>query len=206
MTIQPWLQSAPPPPPSCGRFTTRQEQILDGLQYRILHDGFRGLRLSSVTKELGTSFATLYQIASSRDELVAVVIERWYQRAVASHLEKLQHTDDPIEALRIWTDAGIVGAAETSSAFWRDARAHPAIRLIIEVHSRYYVEVLSQILGWGIATGVFRNVDTVLLALVWRTALTQLADNDVMFRVRGSTIGELSRNWVELVMRGIIRE
>lgn len=192
-------------PSPVGPFSERQEQILDGLQESILNHGFRSLRLSSVTKDLGTSFATLYQLAASKDELVALVIERWYQHSSARELQRLLKAKSPVARLRIWTDAGVAGAAETSPAFWRDVNAHPGVRRIVESYTHYWVEILHEILDDGISAKVFRKVDTQLLALIWESTTLRLGDSEFL-RAENRSIGEISRNWVELVLHGILKD
>ncbi|MET8796860.1 TetR/AcrR family transcriptional regulator [Nocardia sp. NPDC004568] len=185
-------------------FSARQDQILDGLQHIILAHGFRSLRLTNVTKELSTSYATLYQLAPSKDELVALVIERWYQRAIDTAVARLHSAHDPVTRMQVWTDFGVEGVGRTSRVFWLDVDAHNAIRGLVATYSHYYVEVLRTILDHGIALGTFRPVNTELLAAVWETAAAKLADPDLQ-RDDTRDLRQLSADWVDLVLNGILR-
>ncbi|WJJ14450.1 TetR/AcrR family transcriptional regulator (plasmid) [Prescottella equi] len=198
------FQVAPRPLARVPRFSTRQEQILDGLQRSILAEGFRSLRLTNVTKELGTSYATLYQIAPSKDELVALVIERWYQRAIDAAVQRLHEAHDPVARMQVWTDFGVEGVGRTSRVFWLDVNAHNAIRGLVATYSHYYVEVLRDILDHGIELGTFRPVNTELLAAVWETAATKLADSDLQ-RDEPRDLRQLSADWVDLILNGLLR-
>ncbi|WP_280231135.1 TetR/AcrR family transcriptional regulator [Nocardia cyriacigeorgica] len=197
-------QIPPRPLPRVPHFSARQEQILDGLQRLILADGFRSLRLTNVTKELSTSYATLYQLAPSKDELVALVIERWYQRAIDAAVARLHSAHDPVARMQVWTDFGVEGVGRTSRVFWLDVDAHHAIRGLVATYSHYYVEVLRTILDHGIELGTFRPINTELLAAVWETAATKLADPDLQ-RDETRDLRQISADWVDLVLNGILR-
>ncbi|MFF4653067.1 TetR/AcrR family transcriptional regulator [Streptomyces sp. NPDC001380] len=168
----------------------------------VVADGFRSLRLAAVTKRLNTSFATLYQLAPSRDELIALVVRRWYANVCSSAVQRLMEETEPVGRLRMWTRFGVAGVTRTSRQFWRDAEAHEAIRAIVHTYSHYYTEVLRAVLDDGITVGAFRPVNTALLAAVWETSTTRLADPEDL--PGAGSLRELSEDWVDLVLHGLL--
>ena len=186
------------------QYSARQKQILDGLLQIVLSEGFRNLRLTTLTKQLNTSFSTLYDLASSRDELVALVIERWYHHACTGAYDRLRAAHDPVACLKVWTDFGVVGVSTTSRAFWHDVNAHIAIRGIVATYTHYYVEVLRAILDYGIEQGTFRNVNTRMLAVIWESTTALLADSDYL-REEPQTLREQAEDWIDLILNGILR-
>ncbi|MFF9363832.1 TetR/AcrR family transcriptional regulator [Streptomyces griseoluteus] len=194
----------PPPPATAAprQYSARQEEVLDGLESLVLANGFRSLRLTAVGKRLNTSFATLYQLAPTRDELIALVVGRWYVRACASGLRRLSREREPVGRLRAWTQFGVAGVARTSRQFWQDAQAHEAIRNIVHRYSHYYTEVLREIVDDGIKGGAFRPVNTVLLATMWEASTTRLAAPE---EIPGAqSLRQLSEDWVDLVLHGLL--
>ncbi|MFJ5521240.1 TetR/AcrR family transcriptional regulator [Streptomyces griseoluteus] len=192
----------PPATAAIRPYSPRQEEILDGIEALVLADGFRFLRLAAVTKKLNTSFATLYQLAPARDELIALVIRRWYANVCVLAVQRLQEETEPVGRLRMWTQFGVAGATRTSRQFWQDAESHEAIREIVRTYSHYYTEVLRAILDDGITAGAFRPVNTALLAAVWETSTMRLADPEYLPGTR--TLRELSEDWVDLVLHGLL--
>ncbi|PJE02450.1 MAG: hypothetical protein CK429_34555 [Mycobacterium sp.] len=204
--LRPDTSEVPSPPTwAHHNFSARQKEILDGLERIITRDGFRSLRLTAVTKDFNTSFATLYLLAPSRDELVALVVERWYQRFYTKALADLARATDPTSRLKVWMADGIAGAGTSSRAFWRDAYAHAAIRAIVDKYTRYYADVLHAILDTGIEQGAFRPVNTTVLASTWELAAKNLADPDFL-KSDPYTVREIARDYVDIVLNGLLAD
>lgn len=199
----PALAVAPPRPLLSHRLSSRKEEILDGLEKIMLSDGFRGLRLTDVAKRLNTSYATLYQLAPTKDELVIMVIDRWYQRSIADALPLLSAADGPVDRLNVWAGFGTAGVSRTSREFWQDVTTHAAITALVGSYTHYYVQVLEAILVEGIDKGTFRPINARMLAVIWEAAVVKLGDPEMWDRADRS-LRQISQDWVDLVLHGLL--
>ena len=194
-----------PPQPRLAQFSARQEEILDAIEGIILIDGFRNLRLRELTAQLGTSFATLYQIAPSKDELVVLVFERWYDATIREALGLLAKAETPTAQLESWTAWTIDGVSKMSRTFLNDVGTHTGVRSVLTTYVHYWVEVVHVILDAGIAAKEFRPVNTDLLATIWEGAAMTLADPDSVQNAR-LTPRQFAKDWADIVLYGIVRK
>lgn len=195
----------PPRPLLSGRLSPRKEEVLDALEQIVLRDGFRSLRVTDVAAELNTSYATLYSIAPTKEELVLLVVDRWYARAVRQGQQALAQVRGPVKRLQKWVDFGVAGTQATSPQFWADVSTHAALNQLVEGYSHYYVLVLEALLNEGVDAGVFRKVDTHAVAVFWEAAAGNLRDPDFLSRFSFMPLGEMSAFWVDLVLHGILK-
>lgn len=201
-----WQDVSPPRPLVPVRLSPRKEQILDELEQIVLVQGFRSLRLTDVAQQLNASYATLYAIAPTKEELVLLVVDRWYSRAIASAQRQLARAKGPVKRLELWIEYGVAGVTVTGQAFWADVATHAALNQLVESYSHYYVEVLEAVLNEGVAEGVFRKVNTRALAVYWEAAGASLRDEAYLQRLQGMPIPELAQLWVDLILHGILKD
>ena len=196
----------PPRPLLSTRLSPRKEEILDALEKIVLRDGFRSLRVTDVAAQLNTSYATLYSIAPTKEELVLLVVDRWYARAVRQGQAALSRVVGPVARFQRWVDFGVAGTAATGEQFWTDVASHAALNQLVESYSHYYVLVLEALLREGVDAGVFRKIDTHAVAMYWEASSASLRDPDFLRRFSFMPLGEMSAFWVDLVLHGILKE
>ena len=183
----------------------RQEEILDTIQDIIIRDGFRNLRMTALTQQLGTSFATLYQIAPSKDELVTLAFERWYDATIREALRLLGKARTPTTQLESWTASTIHGVSLMSRTFLNDVGTHTGVRGVLTTYVHYWVEILHVILDAGIAQKQFRPINNDVLAVVWEAGSTKLADPDYLRSTQLSP-RQIAEDWMDIVLHGILRK
>src|SRR5688572_58767 len=94
-----WSHPPPEPPVSflphtttAGRaHTSRHEELLDGLEELLIAEGFRTLTLADLSDRLHCSRRTLYELAPTKDDLVALVVSRFLDRNYARGVEAMGH-------------------------------------------------------------------------------------------------------------------
>jgi AcrR family transcriptional regulator len=202
----PTTEVQPPRPLLAGPLSARKEQILDSLEVIVLRDGFRSLRITDVAAQLNASYATLYSIAPTKEELVLLVVDRWYAKAIRQASTLLAAQRGPVAQLELWVGAGISGTTMTSAQFWADVSSHASLTQVVEAYSHYYVEVLEAILREGVAAEVVRPINTHALAVYWEAAAAGLRDETYMRRMQGMPVGEIAALWVDLVLHGILKD
>ncbi len=161
--------------------------------------------MTALTQRFGTSFATLYQIAPSKDELVTLAFERWYDATIREALRLLGKAKTPTTQLESWTASTIHGVSLMSRAFLNDLGTHTGVRGVLTTYVHYWVEVLHVILDAGIAQKQFRPINTDVLAVVWEAGSTKLADPDYL-RSTNLSPRQIAEDWMDIVLHGILRK
>ena len=69
-----------PQPQARLLLSTRQQQVLDAFEELIKRCGFRHLTVGSIADMLHCSRRTLYELAASKDDLVALAVSRLFDR------------------------------------------------------------------------------------------------------------------------------
>ena len=161
--------------------------------------------MTALTQQLGTSFATLYQIAPSKDELITLAFERWYDSTIREALRLLGKARTPTTQLESWTASSIHGVSQMSRTFLNDLGTHSGVRGVFTTYVHYWVEVLHVILDAGITQKQFRPINTDLLAVIWEAGSTKLADPEYLRSTQLSP-RQITEDWMDIVLNGILRK
>lgn len=103
-----------------------RDRILAAFSDRAKRHGIRSVVMGDLATELGMSMATLYGRFSSKEKLVAAMVDRWCVE-LATHDVLIEGEDVPIhERFRIWGDAWSRRIVDYTPAFFSDlARDYP---------------------------------------------------------------------------------
>ena len=108
-------------------------RILNAFSERAKRAGIRSVVMGELASELGMSMATLYGRFSSKEELVAAMVDQWCAE-LATHDALIEDEAMPIaERFRIWADAWSVRIVAYSPAFFTDlSRDYPDLAAHLE--------------------------------------------------------------------------
>lgn len=202
-TIFPTTSFPAPQPLQAVPQSARKEEILDGLEAIIRTEGFRSLRLTDVAKRLGTSYTTLYQLAPTRDELVLLVIDRWYHRNGLSTWSRVESESTPLDRLLVWLDGARRGVDGVSGQFWDDVASHAAVAAMVANYSRFYISVLEMLIEEGIRSGAFRPVNAQMAAMVFEAAGARVYDPEARLK-DASARGDPVADFIDLMLGGLL--
>lgn len=188
------------------RLSARRIEILEGTQAIVLREGFRSLRLGDLAKRLSSSNTTLYQLASTKDELVMLAVDRWYRASGATTWRAAVAAPDPVARLERWLLGGVEGVRVASSAFWNDAASHAGVAQLVESYRRYYIAVLEALVRDGIERHCFRPLDPRMVAVVVDAAAGRLHDPREDADLAAYSPAERGEQLVDLILHGISRE
>lgn len=167
--------------------TRRREELLNQVQSLILVEGFAQLRVGALAAHLRCSRSTLYKLAPSKDELIALVFERYVDNAIERAKTEAEKLQSPPERIIRFTEVIAEEQTRGSATFWRDVLSHP---LAADVLSETRVRgngILKGYLDAGIEIGVFRPANTAFVAhLIWVCA-REARDPDVLRRFDATT-------------------
>lgn len=152
----------------------RHRDLIDALERLFLEEGFRNVTVDELAARLKCSKRTLYELASSKQELFLLVVERWLERI--RHLGwqgALQH-DDPEKRIIAYLDPGVSQSQAASRRFLEDMQSYRPALALLEAHQRERTKVLRDIVEDGQRRGRFRRLHTALVAEVFLAAVGRL--------------------------------
>lgn len=156
--LRPRFAGRPPVKPTRALADERREALLGQLEELVLDRGFSDLTLDQVAAELRCSKSALYAIAASKEQLVTMVVKRFFREATA----KIERTVAPITDPREQVAAYLAGVGDEmrrmSPACYEDMVRFPVTRDIYDVNSRAAADHVRQMIQDGIEQGVFRSV------------------------------------------------
>lgn len=183
------------------RYSERVTEILDGLEALVLAEGFRKLTLNDIARRLSVSYATLYKIAPSKEELLLLITQRWYERVLDETLVRLAEDRDPLRRLRIWIDAGIDIAATPCPEFWDDARALKSVASYVDEVDRGWKKQIEEFIRQGIESGQFRSINTSVVAVVMDAVSEYSKDPEVQKSLGG--VRAASEDFFDVILYGL---
>lgn len=182
--------------------TPRQRAVLDALEEILLSEGFSHLRMTTLASRLKVSATTLYALAARKDDLILLVLDRWYQRTGKEAMDELAHDGDPVARVEVWLTGAVRGSRRVTGPFLEDVAAHPAVRMLVDKYHRFYAAVLEQLLDEAQAAGALAGPPPRVTAQVVDAALTRFQDAHVL-RALGTDESQVAEDLRLLVMDGL---
>ncbi|HEX9683422.1 MAG TPA: TetR/AcrR family transcriptional regulator [Acidimicrobiales bacterium] len=187
------------------RLTARQREILDQLT-ELFAEGFAQLTMADLAARLNCSLRTLYSLATSRDELVLMVVDRNLWRigrtATAAVAASEGGVTVALDAIRSYLAAAHVAVSNTSEVFARDMAAVPGGPELRSAHASYLVAVTRELLEVAIERGEIAQVNTTAVARVIASIGHHLAEPDVIATLH-ATPQQAADEVVDLVLAGL---
>jgi AcrR family transcriptional regulator len=202
--------------PRQRRKDERPHELLEAALALFVEKGFSATRAEEIAQRAGVSKGTLYLYYPSKEELLKVVFAHYLSARIAGTAAQVRRAQGPMAPV----------LRETLVAWWREVYASPAsgtFKLIIaearnfpDIAAFYVREVIepghqlvAEILGRGVASGEFRDVDV-------ESAVHSLLLPMVMLCTHKHALGACTRHsidadkfiadHVELVLRGLLHE
>lgn len=144
--------------------SVRQEQILDGLIGLFLAEGFGAFSMADLAERLQCSKATLYELADSKEQLIAVVLRTFFRRATDQVEADLALVTDPVERIQAYLSAIGRALAPAGPAFYADLQSFTPAREIYAQNTAIAADRVRQLVqeaGPG-----DRSIDAAFLAAV----------------------------------------
>jgi len=185
------------------QLTDRQRELLDHLG-RMFDEGFADLTMAELASRLNCSLRTLYALASSRDELVLIVVDRNLWRVGRSAQSAIDPDMPPLDAVRRYLAAAHVAVMNTTEPFARDLAAVPAAQRLQEAHQDYLLAVTKGLLDAAAGRGDIAPIDTAAVARALSRLGADFAKPEVLGTIQSSP-KDAADAVVDLVLRGLER-
>ena len=183
-------------------WSPRQRELLDALEALFLGHGFRHLTIGDLVEQLSCSRRTLYSLAPSKEELVLVVIERFFNRmGVRARADASAHTD-PGQAIAAYLAAGVTGFMSAQSAFTEDLESYLPTKQLYDRHLDIALRVLSQLVEAGIDAELFRSFHSPLIAEILDACVARIRKLAVLARA-GVSSSQAIAEFSDLIRYGL---
>jgi len=148
------------------RLSTRQLELLDALEKKLVREAFGELTMAEVAALVGCSLRTLYGISPSKDELILTVVDRRLRRIGRAAVEALDPSMPPLDALRAYLQAANEAVQPEAVLLSADLAKVPGAGRLFDAHEAYLTSVTQSLLDRAVGDGQILPVDTASVAHV----------------------------------------
>lgn len=187
------------------RRSDRQHEILDALEALFLAEGFRHFTIGDLVDRLRCSRRTLYAIAPSKEELVLVVIERYFNRVGRKAKAAAAAELDPGDAIAAYLGAGVAVMAPARRTFVEDLESYLPTRHLYDRHFQLSVRAIGSMIEDGIARGEFHAYHPALVAELFHVAAGVTRRPEVLARA-GVSLSQAIDELSGIFRHGLLRE
>ncbi|MEM7287783.1 MAG: TetR/AcrR family transcriptional regulator [Actinomycetota bacterium] len=184
--------------------TPRQREVLDQL-HEVFLDGYAHLTMAEMAAAASCSLRTLYEVASGKDELVRIVVDRHLWGIGRSAMGAVTDDMAPLEAIRAHLRTAHVAVADTTEVFANDSDADPGTSAIAAAHAQYLADVTRALLDEAVVRGDIADVDTAAVARVMANVGADFAGPTILPTLH-SDPKAAADTIVDLVLRGLSRD
>lgn len=180
----------------------RRDELLQRLEDLLLAEGFSALSVDDIAASLKCSKATLYAIASSKEQLVIAVVKHFFGAAAAKIERAVELDHDPQR--RITTYLTGVGTAmrRNSPAFYRDMVTFEPTARIYRRNSQTAARRVRELIEEGLAAGVLRDVHGVFAAQLVALAIDGIQSGELL-ESTGLSSGDAFTELSDLLLNGL---
>jgi AcrR family transcriptional regulator len=194
------------PKPRAGRAaeSPRLARIVADLEGILFAEGFLHLSTEELARRLRCSKQTLYVLAKSREELFALIIERFFASIRAEAEQAVQQTPDRAAALAGCLQAIRRAAGKISVKFAQDLAEFPPGQQRLRDHEERMVALLAGIVEAGARDGLFQGIHPRLAAEVMVQAVARIVDRNLLTQT-GLTLTQAFGELHNLCLHGLIK-
>jgi AcrR family transcriptional regulator len=183
----------------------RREELLDGVMLIAGTQGLQDIKMAHVARDLHCSVATLYKLAPTKVDLVALALERWGERTLAEAESRSREPSSASDRARTYYRVGAEKTRELSHEFRRDMERFAATRQTWRVISDGFIGRFSQLLAEAAEAGEIRPVNATFLAGMLRYIAYAVRDEDLLDRA-GLTAREALLEMDTIIWDGVRRD
>jgi len=192
----------PPRAQAGARRSDRQEDLLEQLEQIFTREGFRDLTIADLSSRLHCSRRTLYELAGSKDDLVALVVERFLDRNFSRGSEATQTAQTARERLELFTGAVTEDAQRVSVAFADDLFRTPRTASLLADYDQRCAQLVEALIRDGQGRGEFRPANPQLAAEGIMAAVSRIQDTELLAEL-GLDYARATREILDLLLFGL---
>lgn len=180
----------------------RRAELLGALEELLLREGFLALTVDDMAKRLHCSKATLYSIASSKEQLVIALTKRFFRQATEEIEHAVAAVTDPRR--RISTYLAGVGSAMSrcSPGFYTDMVGFAPTAAIYAANSTAAARRARELIEAGVQAGTLRAVDGNFAGQLIALAIDGI-QSGALLGSTGLTAGQAYGEMADLLLHGL---
>jgi AcrR family transcriptional regulator len=186
-----------------GPVLQRREAVLDALEMIFQKRGFREVTIGELAGRLQCSRRVFYEIASTKEGLFLLVLDRLLRRVRRLGDEAL-NLADPADRFARFLEPGFTQRPHAGTAFFADIDSLPAARRLLERHQRERVEGVRQILEDGVRVRRFREVHPFLVSEAARLMALRIKDPTFLASA-GLSASQAFEEFAGILLHGLSR-
>src|SRR3954451_17121491 len=180
----------------------RRAELLQALEELLLSEGFMALTVDDMARRLHCSKATLYSVASSKEQLVIALTKRFFRQAT----EEIETAVAAVAAprRRISTYLAGVGSAMSrcSTTFYSDMVNFGPTAAIYSTNSSAAARRVRELIDAGVQAGALRAVDGNFAGQLTALAIEGI-QSGVLLGNTGLTAGQAYGEMADLLLHGL---
>ena len=180
----------------------RQEDLLGQLEELFAREGFRELTMADLASRLHCSRRTLYELAGSKDDLVALVVERFLDRNFSHGVQASGSHQSSRERLEAFTIAVTDDAQRVSVRFADDMFRTPRTASLLAAYDQRCARLAEEIIREGQDRGEFRTANPKLAAEGMMAAVARIQDTQVLANL-DLNYAQATRGILDLLLHGL---
>ena len=180
----------------------RRTELLSALEELFLREGFTALTVDDMARRLRCSKATLYSVASSKEQLVIALTKHFFRQATQKVEAAVAAVPDPHH--RISTYLAGVGSAMSrcSPAFYSDMVGYAPTAAVYSSNSTAAARRVRELIDDGVRSGALRPVDGDFAGQLTALAIEGI-QSGVLLRSTGLTAGQAYGEMADLLLHGL---
>ncbi len=180
-------------------------RILDHAELRLLEQGYRGMRVDELARDVGISKRTLYEQFRTKEEMAREALGRIVEDLQASLDQAIsEHRDDEPAQLRAIAHLLCQRFAKARQPFYRDLETTPSLIELIEQSRTETFRKIETVLRAGIGRGRFRpELDTRLVRMTMLAAVDEILQPPILLQ-EGLTVEQACHSILDLLVHGIL--
>jgi AcrR family transcriptional regulator len=185
------------------RWSPRQVALLDDLEAVFTSEGFRHLTIGDMAARTKSSRRTLYSVASTKEELVLVVVDRFFNHMGKDARQRADQVDDIKDKVEAYFSASVERNASVSAAFTEDIERYLPTKQLYDHHQAIAVDALEAMFRTAMDGGAMRSGSPALLAEIIDAVIKRLRDSETLARI-GATRSEVLKTFGQLCREGLV--
>jgi AcrR family transcriptional regulator len=185
------------------RWSARQVTLLDDLESLFTTEGFRHLTIGDMASRTRASRRTLYGVSATKEELVIVVVDRFFNRMGKDARQRAAQVADIGDKIEAYFSASVDRNAELSPAFLQDVEGYLPTKQLYDRHQALAVTALEEMTRTAMESGAMRHGSPALVAEILDAVIKRLRDPEVLAKI-GASKSDALKAFGEFCREGIV--
>jgi AcrR family transcriptional regulator len=167
----------------------RRQELLDGVMGIITVNGFAGVTIADMARQLHCSASSLYRIASSKDSLVVMAISHWGDCVLKDIEVRAHRGKTAMDRARLYFQAGAETIRSQSHEFRTDVDRFDSARMAYAIVSNRFIDRFVELLDEAVEAGDIEPANTRFLAHLFRQ-MALVVRNEALLSGSGITASD----------------